>query len=185
MFHRPAQGLEELHEGPGALGELEAVEPLVPHPGRAAAHHVAHVELGHLVVGQVDGGVALLAQPGGHRLAVAARRRLQPHEDVGLVAPGEAVVELGDDARPDRRAEGAEGPRPLGDGDPEEGLASLAHLGPLGHEAQAVEVHVGPGEDGDEPLALPALLRDPGLEPGHRQAPPRAPSRCGSRRRRP
>ena len=73
-----------------------------------------------------------------------------------LLAPGEAVVELGDDAGADGGAEGTEGPRLLGDRDPEEGLAVLSYLSTLGHEAEAVEVHVGSGEDGHEPSALPA-----------------------------
>ena len=71
-----------------------------------------------------------------------------------LRAPAQPVVELGDDAPADRRAELAERARPLGNGDREQRLARLAELGAFGDEAQAVEVHVRAAQHGDEPLVL-------------------------------
>ena len=68
-------------------------------------------------------------------------------EDVRLLAAAQAVVELGDDARAQPRAELAERAGPLGDRDGEDRLARLAELGALGDEAQAVEVHVRAAED--------------------------------------
>jgi hypothetical protein len=53
-------------------------------------------------------------------------------------------------ARADQLAEALEAAALLGDRDGEQGLALLAELGPLGDEAQAVEVHVGAAGDGHQ-----------------------------------
>ena len=49
-----AERVEELHQRAGPFGELEAARPLVPHVGRAAAHHVTDVQLRQLVVRQIQ-----------------------------------------------------------------------------------------------------------------------------------
>src|SRR5262249_49483761 len=135
----PAELVEEFEQGPWPLGELEAVEQLVAHLGRATAHHVADVELRHLVAGEVVGRVAEGAKSHGELQRVMARGGAQADEDVGALAPGEAIVELGHYPRPERRAEFAKGPGALGDGHAEHRLARLAELGALGDEAEAVE----------------------------------------------
>ena len=61
----PTQLVEEFHQRAWPFGKLEPVQPLVPHSGRMSAHHVAHVQLGHLVVREVHGLVA----GGGERFA--------------------------------------------------------------------------------------------------------------------
>ena len=81
-----AQLLEELRQRAGALGELEPAQPLVAHVRRAAAHHVADVQLGHLVVGQVHRLVAGARQLRRQRRAVLPRLRGEADEDVRLVA---------------------------------------------------------------------------------------------------
>src|SRR5450432_3696576 len=50
-----AHAVEEAHQRAGAFRELEAVEYLVLGVRRMAAHEMAHMQLGHLVVGQVVG----------------------------------------------------------------------------------------------------------------------------------
>ena len=70
---------------------------------------------------------------------------------------------------PDHGAELAEGPGPLRDRDPEERLAGLAQLGPLGHEPEAVEVHVGAAQDGGEAQAAHVARAGPGLEARDRE----------------
>ena len=77
---------------------------------------MADVALGHLVVGEVERG-----QP--WRCSISARRtpssgwRPDADEDMGLGRVGVAVVELGDVAAADQRAELLEGAGLLGDGD--------------------------------------------------------------------
>src|SRR6266446_10337328 len=85
------------------------------------------------------------------------------------LAPAEPVVELRDDATPNRGAEFAERPWPLGDRYREQRLARLAELGPFGDEAQTIEIHVCTAQDHDERLIVDAGAADPGLEPGHGQ----------------
>ena len=110
MFQRPPSVVEERHQRARALGELEAAEPLVPHVGAAAADHVADVQLGHLVVGQIDGLVAARrVERRGEPRRILARLGRDADEDVRALAAAQAVVELGDDAPADRGAELAEG----------------------------------------------------------------------------
>ena len=67
---------------------------------------------------------------------------LHADEHVRFLRIGDAVVEFGDVARAERRAEFLEAPGALGDGDGEDRLALLPDLRALGDEAQAVEVGV-------------------------------------------
>jgi hypothetical protein len=83
---------------------------------------------------------------------------------VRLVASRQAIVELGDGAPPDRRAELAERARPLRDGHRKQRLTRLAHFRPLGHEPQPIEVDVGAAQHRDQRLIARALPLDPGLE---------------------
>ena len=53
MFHWRADGLQKLEQRPGTLGKLEPVQPLVGEVASLPAHHVAHVQLGHFIVGHV------------------------------------------------------------------------------------------------------------------------------------
>ena len=78
---------------------------------------------------------------------------------------GVAVVELGDRALAEERAELAKAARPLGNGHGEDRLALLAQLGTLGDEAQAVEVHVGAAGDRDQ-VRLFAVPLGPRLDAG-------------------
>ena len=53
---------EEIHQGAGALGKLETIEDFVIDLRRVTADQVANVRLGHLIFGQIERGVAILAQ---------------------------------------------------------------------------------------------------------------------------
>jgi hypothetical protein len=63
----------------------------------------------------------------------------------------DAVVELSEVAFAHQRAEAPEAAALFGDGHCEHGLALLAELGAFGHEAQAIEVHVGATGTSDLP----------------------------------
>jgi hypothetical protein len=77
-----------------------------------AADHVANVQLGQFVVGQVEHREALLGQAGNQRAArVVFRVGLHADEDVRLAAGVVAVVEFGDLALADGLAERLEAAR--------------------------------------------------------------------------
>jgi hypothetical protein len=117
-----------------------------------AADHVADVQLGQFVVGQVEHREALLAAARPARARVVFRVGLHADEDVRFAAGVVAVVEFGDLALADGLAERLEAARPLGNGHGDDRFALLAQLGALGHVAQAVEVDVGAGVDGHQGL---------------------------------
>ena len=164
-----AQHLKEVGQRPGRLGEEEGEEALGHTGGGAPADHGAHVDLGELVVSEVDDVVAGLLQVRHDLGALLAPGDTHAHEDAGGVGlgagRGEAVVELGDRAGPQDRGEAQEGALLLGDGDPEDGLALLTDLAALGDVAQLVEVEVGAGQDEGEALAGQVVLGDVALEP--------------------
>jgi len=54
--------VEEIHQGAGTLGKLEAIDQFVLHLRRMAADQVADVQLGHFVVGQIQRRIAVLLQ---------------------------------------------------------------------------------------------------------------------------
>jgi len=119
------------------------------------------VQFGDLVVGELDRRIAVAGERRDHVRGVLPRPRRDADEDVGLVPAAEAVVEFGDDAASDRRAEFAEGAGALGNRDAEQRLVRLAELRPLGDEAQPIEVHVGAAQDGREPRARRAGALEP------------------------
>src|SRR6056297_1184368 len=107
--------VEKAGQSTGALRELEAQQPLVGQSAGAAAHHVANVQLGHFVVGEVLDRVALRAQLGHETVLLgAALAEFQTHEDMGFSSVAVSVVELGDVAPADGRTELAETARTLG-----------------------------------------------------------------------
>ena len=87
----------------------------------------------------------------------AAALDLHADEDVRGLRIGDPVVELGDVAVADERAEALEAAALLGDRNREHGFARFTHFRALGDEAHPVEVHVRAGRDRDERLVLDAF----------------------------
>ena len=111
---------------------------------------MAQVQLGQLVVGEIQRFEAGLPEAPGKLCRLAAATDLDPYIDMGAVAICNAVIEFGDVARTEHPAERQEGPRPFRNGDGKHRLARFADLGTLGHEAQPVEVHVGAAGHGHQ-----------------------------------
>ena len=101
----PTELLEKLRERARTFGKLESAQPLVPHLGRMAADHVTHVQLGELVVGEIDGLVPSRRELRRQRRTVLARLRREADEDVRLLSSAQPVVELGHRAPADDRTE--------------------------------------------------------------------------------
>ena len=122
------------------------------------ADQVAQMFLGQFVVRQVQRFKTVAAEVARQLPDSPFAMGGEAHEDMGVCSVADAVVELGHVARAARQvanhlAKAAETPALLGDGDGQQRFALLAHLGALGHEAQAVEIHVGAAQDGGVGLA--------------------------------
>ena len=162
---------QEGQQGAGAFGKVERIHPLVLGFRGAATDHVADVDLGQFVLGQVGDGVAARLELGDQGRALGRPVELHAYEDAGLGAGRVAVIEFGDLAPTQRGAKRLEGAGAFGDGDGQHGLALLADLGPLGDVAQAVEVHVGAAGQGHQRLTVQAVRSGIFLESGHRERP--------------
>ncbi len=116
------------------------------------------MRLRQVVVGEVDGLKAVLLQVRGNLGRFAFLRGGDADKHVGLGRIAHAVVEFGDlpwgllatksGQIADQAAKAAKAAPLLGDGDGQQGFTFFAHAGALGHKAQAVEVHVGPTQNG-------------------------------------
>ena len=108
--------VQELEQGARALRELETVDQLVSEALHPPADHVAHVQLGHLVVAHVEHGIAAATQQlDDLPFLLLAPGELHADEDVRLSA-GVAVIELGDRALAEGLDELPVAARPLGNG---------------------------------------------------------------------
>src|SRR4030095_7205973 len=73
--------LEKLRQRAWPFGKLEAAQALVANLGCVAAYHVPHVQLGELVVSQVDRLVTRRGQLRDQRRAILTRLRGEANED--------------------------------------------------------------------------------------------------------
>lgn len=108
----PTQLVEKVEQRARALRELEAQHHFIDDMGRMPADHVADVQLGQLIVGQVQHREALFGQAGDQRAArVVFRVGLHADENVRFTAGVVAIVEFGDLALADGFAERLEAAR--------------------------------------------------------------------------
>ncbi|RMR72126.1 hypothetical protein ALP80_200105 [Pseudomonas savastanoi pv. fraxini] len=113
------------------------------------ADHVADVQFGQFVVGQVQHREALAGQAGDQGAAwVVLGMGLHADEDVRLAISVIAVVEFGDLPLADGLAERLEAARLFRNRHGNDRLAAFAQLCTFGHVTQTVEVDVGSGVDG-------------------------------------
>ncbi|KPB92289.1 Uncharacterized protein AC502_5511 [Pseudomonas syringae pv. maculicola] len=176
----PAQPVEEVEQRARPLRELETQHHLIVDPLGMPANHVADVQFGQFVVGQVQHRKTLPGETGDQRAAwVVLRVSLHADEDMGFTVGVVAVVEFSDLALADGFAERLETARLLGNGHGNDRLAAFAQFGTLGHVAQAVKVDVGAGVDGHQRLAGHAALLDVLLDACNTQRTRRLGDRAG------
>ena len=108
------------------------------------------VQFGHFVVAEVEGPQAMRLQRGDQGRTLLPALHLHADKDHGVFGIGIAVIEFGDVARPQQLTEGFETARPLWDDDGQDGLALFPEFGTFRDMSQALEVHIGPGSNGDE-----------------------------------
>ena len=118
-----------------------------------AADQMADVQLGQLVVGEVQRLQTAVGQVLEHAGHVLAALDLHADKHMGGARVGVAVVEFGDVAAAHQRTELFKAARLLGQGDRQNRLALLAQLGALGDVAQAVKIHIGAAGHGNQRLA--------------------------------
>ena len=164
--------MQKAHQGAGALRKLEAIQQLIAHL-RPPANHVAHVQLGHLVVRQIQAGQPLLFQLRHQSGGFLAVGHLQTDKHLRCRRTVITIIEFGDIALAQQGAEFAETARPLGNADGQNRLALLTHLGAFGDEAETVKIHVGARGHCRQRPVLPAMPGDIFLESGYGQRPRR------------
>ena len=159
MFQPRAHAVEEAHQRARPLGEFEAIEDLVaraagawpPTRWRTCSFAISLSE-------RSSASIRRRLQLGEQLARSRCRLRdLDADEQVRDLRIGVAVVEFGDVALAEQRAELAEAAGPLGNRHREDRLARLAQLGALGDEAQPVEVHVRAA--GDRRRSVRSLVR--------------------------
>ena len=131
-----------------------------------SADHVADVDFGDFVVGQIDIGQSGFGQLAADDGKVLGTCGLQADEDVGFLVVAVAVVELGDVAAAEQVDEFEEAAAFFGDGNGENAFVAFAQFAAFGNVAQAVEIHVGAAGDGDKGLVLDAVAGGIGFQAG-------------------
>ena len=155
-----SDGLQELEQGTGPFGKFETIEPFVGQPVRRAAHHVAHVQLGHFVVGHVPHDETRFAHAVDQGQTFRPALHRQADEHLCSLEIAVAVIELGDAASAQKFTEFQKGARRLVQLHRQQCFALRAQLGAFRHVPQAVEIHVGTAIDGHEGACRAALAGD-------------------------
>ena len=116
----------------------------------------------------INGSLTATGGSGGGEPTGSSTLGLIADKYVRLARIGIAVIEFGHIARPDQRAEMLEAARSFRDRDRQDRLPVLPELGALGHETQAIEVHVRAARHRDQRAAARAEALHPRLGAGHR-----------------
>ena len=118
--------VEKIQQGAGAFGKFKPVKNLVGDVRRVAAHHITHMQLGGVIVAQIDDCISFSRQAAKQFLAFRHAAGLDADEDPRRLIIAVAVVELGYLTLAQRPAKGAEAAGAFRDGDGEHRLAPLA-----------------------------------------------------------
>src|SRR5512137_1759423 len=99
---------EEARECAGPFGKLEAIEQFIARQRRAPADHMAQVQLGEFVVGEIEHAKTMFAKRVDQGRALIATGGLHADEDMRFGGIADAVIEFGNAALAQRRAEAKE-----------------------------------------------------------------------------
>src|SRR5438874_1231203 len=114
------------------------------------ADHVTDVQFGHFVSAEVESAHTMRLQGGNQGGTLVSALHLHAYKDHGLFRMRIPIIEFGNVAGPQQTTEGFEAARPLWDDGRQHRLTLFPKLGAFGDMAQTVEVHIGPGSDGDQ-----------------------------------
>ena len=137
------------------------------------------MQLGQLVVGEVEAGEAGVLHVVDQLLLVGRATGLHPYKNVSNPGIGQPVAELAEAALAQHATEAPQATGLLGDLHRQHRFAVFADLSALGHEAQPVEVHVGAAGNRHQGLAVQALLHHIALHAGYGKGSGRLQDRTG------
>ena len=156
-----AQRVQELEQRARRFRELKAEQAFPERLGRTATDHVTHVQLRHLVVGEIDHAIAALMHQVEDLFALLhAAAQTYADKNAGVFGIGKAVVKLRHRTSTQQLTELQEAALLFRNGHRQQRFTLFAELATLGHVAQAVEVHVGTGKHVRQTLAADVVLRD-------------------------
>ena len=167
-----AHVLKELHQRTRPLGKLEAVNQLVECARRfrgVTTDHMAHVEFGHFIIGQIQRGIAFGLELIDQGSKLGAVSDLDPHKHMGSSRIIKAVVKFGNAAVTQQGQELAVATGLFRQGNGKNGFALFAEFGSFGHKAEAIKVHVRARGHGHQGFTLRVVLSSPGLHAGNGQ----------------
>src|SRR5262249_55760565 len=122
--------------------------------------HVAQMQLGQLVVGQIEHGEAAGLELRGNLRRLVAIACLNAYEQLRFAWIADAIVEFGDAAAAEKRAEAAEAAAFLRNRHREQRLARLADFGAFRDETQTVEIEIRAARDCDKRLIAQSFALD-------------------------
>ena len=156
-----AQRVQKLEQRARRFRELEAEQAFLERLGWTAADHVTHVQLRHLVVGEIDHTVAAFMQQA-EDLFTLLHAPAQTHADKNarIFGVGKAVVELRYRTAAQQLTELQEAALLFRNGHRQQRFTLFAQFAALGNVAQTVEVHVGAGKHVRQTLATNIVLGD-------------------------
>ena len=161
--------VEEVAQRAGAFGKFKRNQAFVFHFVAAAADHIADVDFGDFVFGQVGVGQACGGEFGRDGGTVGRACGLDAGKDVGGVVVAVAVVEFRNAAVAQGVDKFEEAAGAFGDGNGENAFVAFAQFAAFGNVAQAVEVHVGAAVDGNQGLPFAVFAGDIGFQAGQSQ----------------
>ena len=145
MFQRPPSLLRNFIKAPGAFREFEAEHRFIVHALRGVtADHVTYMQLGGLVVGEIDHLIQMLAQFCQQLFTpVIVRPYLNTGKDDRLIIIAVAVVEFSDVTLAQYGAELLEAAGAFRDFGGDDHLTLFAQLRAFGDMPQPVKVNIG------------------------------------------
>ena len=155
------QRVEEAQQRARRFREFETVEAFLQRMRRTPANHIAHMQLRHFVVGEINHAVAAVVEHLQNFFALfEAAAQAHADKDAGVFGIGKTVVELGDRSPAKQLAEFEEAAFFFRNGHRQQRFTLFAQFAAFRDVAQAVEVHVGTGKNMRQPFAANVVLGD-------------------------
>ena len=155
------QRVEEAQQRARRFREFEAVEAFLQRMRWTPADHIAHMQLRHFVVGEINHAVAAIVEHLQNFFALfKAAAQAHANKNAGVFGIGKAVVEFGDRTSAKQLAEFEEATFLFRNGYRQQRFTLFTQLTTFRDVAQAVKVHVSTGKNMRQPFAANVVLGD-------------------------